>query len=75
MDFQENTKLGRYEIHSLIGAGGMGVVSRDDQPKNNLRSNFFRFVFFFRFCDIDLLSAFVCDINLAWIVDCNGRIM
>jgi len=26
MDFQENTKLGRYEIRKKIGAGGMGEV-------------------------------------------------
>lgn len=33
MDFETNTKLGRYEIHSQIGAGGMGEVYRARDPK------------------------------------------
>ncbi|MGI8837780.1 MAG: protein kinase domain-containing protein [Pyrinomonadaceae bacterium] len=38
MDFQENTKLGRYEIRKKIGAGGMGEVylATDNQLERNI---------------------------------------
>ncbi len=38
MDFQENTKLGRYEIRKKIGAGGMGEVylATDNRLERNI---------------------------------------
>ena len=33
MTVENNTKLGRYEIRSLIGVGGMGEVYRTSDPK------------------------------------------
>jgi serine/threonine protein kinase len=33
MSLKEGTKLGRYEVRSLIGAGGMGEVYRANDPK------------------------------------------
>src|SRR6266700_7595006 len=35
MSFTAGTRLGRYEIHSQIGAGGMGEVYRAYDPKMN----------------------------------------
>lgn len=36
MALTEGTKLGRYEIRSLVGVGGMGEVYRASDPKIGL---------------------------------------